>query len=132
MADNTDWKARAEAAESAVGVLLDLIRRMPQTLVAQPGEASSEMAQTLADLGRAAAARDARLREEGRREGIEESAKRHDEWAREMEVWADAHPQIADSDPQGWEIHQQEQQWHRDNAGGLRALLDKPAGEDGR
>ena len=102
MADNTDWKARAEAAESAVGVLLDLIRRMPQTLVAQPGKASSEMAQTLADLGLAAAARDARLREEGRREGIEEAARF---------VGTNVHQTIATA---------------------IRALLDKPAGEDGR
>ncbi len=69
-----DWKARAEAAEAREAVLLDLIRRMPQTLVAQPGKVSSEMTLTLADLGLAAAARDARIREEGRREGIEEAA----------------------------------------------------------
>ena len=104
-----DWKARADAAEAREAVLRDALQGLYDEQNGPPlirRETDWQMAMrdavaALYSTAEAAAARDARIRDEGRREGIEESARVADEFG-------------------------------LDAASAIRALLDKPAGEDGR
>ena len=111
-----DWKARAEAAEAREAVLREALARWEEWESDEDRDPDDytkilrAVADALYSTTAAAAARDARIREEGRRAGIEEAIRR-----------IKMQPLVADD-------------------GGiinvvllnLRSLLDKPAWEDGR
>ena len=116
-----DWKARAKAAEAREAVLRDALNEAWEVEAQDPaaltpfGKAMLDRwATALRDTAEAAAARDAQLREEGRRAGIEDAARVAQEVADEG---ASCHRVQLGANACRYSI---------------RALLNKPAGEDGR
>ena len=108
-----DWKARADAAEAREAVLREVAEAVVADAVGEPISKDliaslDEMEAALTSTTDAAAARDARLHEEGRREGVDVALDAM--WQRCF--GADAAPRNVKAE--------------------IRALLNKPAGEDGR